>query len=519
MGVSNIIESVKGFLAQGLGGSYKYSVLPEHRISSREPRSQSLQKSQEEKFRRTLKLAMTGLIAFAIFFVLVVSSTGNALNNKTSCDTIYQGYQCATEISRHWGQYSPYFSVPSEISNEIPEGCTVTFAQVVSRHGARDPTDSKSGAYAAMIAKIQGNATSYGSGFGFLEDFEYTLGKDELTKFGERELYNSGIKFYDRYRSLAASITPFFRASGQNRVIQSAKNFTRGFHATRVSDESAKADLFPYDIVIISEDEGMNNTLDHGLCTNFEEGAIDEIGDNSKGEWADTFVPDIQARVNENLPGANLTADETIYLMDMCPFTTVAKTDGTPTEFCSLFTAEDWANYGYYYTLDKWYGYGPGNPLGPTQGVGFVNELLARLTGDPVTDHTSTNQTLDADPVTFPLGSKLYADFSHDNDMTAMFSAMGLFTGTEDLDKTNRVGTNETSGYSSAATVPFSARLYVEKLQCGSDADEMVRVLLNDRVMPLDGCGSDELGRCKLSEFVESMKFAMTGGLWDSCFT
>ena len=68
-----------------------------------------------------------------------------------------------------------------------------------------------------------------------------------------------------------------------------------------------------------------------------------------------------------------------------------------------------------------------GNPLGRVQGVGYVNELLARLTQTPVRDHTQTNRTLDGAPATFPLNRTLYADFSHDNQMAAIYAALGLF--------------------------------------------------------------------------------------------
>jgi hypothetical protein len=49
------------------------------------------------------------------------------------------------------------------------------------------------------------------------------------------------------------------------------------------------------------------------------------------------------------------------------------------------------------------------------QGVGYVNELIARLTNASVRDTTSVNHTLDADPATFPLGRAFYADFTHEN--------------------------------------------------------------------------------------------------------
>jgi hypothetical protein len=46
----------------------------------------------------------------------------------------------------------------------------------------------------------------------------------------------------------------------------------------------------------------------------------------------------------------------------------------------------------------------------------------------------------------------------------------------------------------------------------------MVRVLVNDRVMKLRGCGADERGMCTLGRFVESMAFARGDGRWERCF-
>jgi len=45
----------------------------------------------------------------------------------------------------------------------------------------------------------------------------------------------------------------------------------------------------------------------------------------------------------------------------------------------------------------------------------------------------------------------------------------------------------------------------------------LVRVIVNDRVVPLQRCGADKLGRCTVSAFVESLAFAQEGGDWDQC--
>lgn len=447
---------------------------------------------------------------------------------NTSCDSVQAGYTCSPEISHHWGQYSPYFSAPqaSAPSNALPNGCALTFVQALHRHGARDPTASKTARYNATIERIHASATSYGAGYTFLETFEYTLGADQLTAFGQQELINSGRAFYARYAALARTASPFVRASGEDRVVESARNWTQGFHAARLGDDHAMgsdAHTHPYDIVVISEDVGSNNTLSHGLCTAFEDGLDADIGSDAQALWMALFTPNITARLNANLPGVNLSATETIYMMDLCPFHTVADAQGRISEdFCGLFTADEWRSYDYLQSLGKYYGFGAGNPLGPTQGVGFTNELVARLTGQAVEDATSTNHTLDASAATFPLNRTLYADFSHDNDMTSIMYALGLYSATKPLSNTTRETAEDAlaaGGYSAAWTVPFAARVFVEKMVCAdTGAEELVRVMVNDRVQPLETCGADELGRCTLRDFVASLEFARGGGDWSSCF-
>jgi hypothetical protein len=437
---------------------------------------------------------------------------------KDSCE--WKG-DC-TGISQHiWAQYSPFFSVPSDIKPSTPSQCEVTFALVLARHGARDPTAHKTDVYADFIKRIQRTVTEYGTGFEFIKDYKFDLGKDQLTEFGRSQLKEAGEAFYHRYKGLADNSEPFYRAAGSGRVIESAELFTRGFNKAR-NETGGEAPIS--DILILPEIEGFNNTLNHGSCPAFESGPAASLKYEKQQVWKEIWVTPITKRLNSKLPGAELTLDETIYMMDLCPFTTVARPSAESTDFCRLFSEDEWRGYDYFGTLDKWYGYGPGNPLGPTQGVGFVNELIARLTGEPVNDQTSTNSTLNSSPETFPLDRKLYADFSHDNSMTLIYGAMGLYSETEDLPVKYKLAPSKLGGYSASWTVPFAGRMYVEKMKCHGkrvkeEQEELVRVLMNDRVVPLQNCGADGLGRCKLGAFVESLSFARSGGLWGKCVT
>lgn len=437
--------------------------------------------------------------------------------SSTSCETYAN---CTGNPSHVWGQYSPFFPVPSEIDPSVPEGCEISFAQILSRHGARYPTAHKTEVYNETIGRIQSSVTKYAKGFEFIADYIYDLGADDLTTFGRNELVDSGTAFYRRYQQLADQSDPFIRAAGSDRVVESGQRFTAGFYAAQ--GKSGKEQI--EDILVVPETDGFNNTMNHGSCPAFEEGPDSEVGDDAQKTWMNIFVPPIAERLNTKLPGANLSLEETIYMMDLCPYNTVASPNATLSEFCKLFSADEWRSYDYFESLDKWYGYGSGNPLGPSQGVGYVNELIARLTGQPVEDNTTTNSTLDSSPETFPLNKTLYADFSHDNTMISIYAALGLYNATENLPTEYKIPPLKTHGFSSAWTVPFAGRMYVEKMQCSGakyadDDGELVRILVNERVVPLQNCGADNLGRCKLEAFVRSLSFARSGGLWHTCFT
>ena len=148
--------------------------------------------------------------------------------------------------------------------------------------------------------------------------------------------------------------------------------------------------------------------------------------------------------------------------------------------------------------------------------MGYINELIARLTDSPVRDNTQTNRTLDSDPSTFPLGRTFYADFSHDNQMVAIYSAMGLFRQTKDLNVT-RIDRRRT--WVASRLVPFSAQLVTERLDCFGES--FVRILVDDAVQDISFCGASNDGLWQLDAFVASQGYATSDGSGDfeKCFS
>jgi hypothetical protein len=174
-----------------------------------------------------------------------------------------------------------------------------------------------------------------------------------------------------------------------------------------------------------------------------------------------------------------------------------------------------------------------GAPLGAIQGVGYVNELIGRLTNTPVRHSLQTNSTLLSSPETFPLNRTIYVDFSHDNLIVAVLTSMGLFNQTDGPLDTTKITKHRT--WITSEMVPFSGHMTVEKLSCtarhssrpfgpresvtrseGDEGEEeYVRIFVNDAKQPLHFCGADSGGMCRLEEFVRSQEYARNDGFGD----
>jgi hypothetical protein len=137
----------------------------------------------------------------------------------------------------------------------------------------------------------------------------------------------------------------------------------------------------------------------------------------------------------------------------------------------------------------------------------------------------------------------MYVDFSHDNLIVAVFTAMGLFNQrNRPLDPT-RIVKDRT--WVTSEMVPFSGHMTVERLSCFSpssslptprsqpmgwwswmasdgatsydhkDKEDYVRIFVDDARQPLEFCGAGQDGMCKLQEFVKSQEYARKEGFGD----
>ncbi|RPD81516.1 phosphoglycerate mutase-like protein [Lentinus tigrinus ALCF2SS1-7] len=416
------------------------------------------------------------------------------------------------DIFKHWGNLSPWFSVERgsfgvDSGPEAPDTCRVTGLHLLHRHGARYPTEWASyGGPANFSGRLHNNAAGWNTSgdLEFMNDWTYKLGEEILTPFGRQQLYDLGVSMRMKYGFLLKNFTesntvPVFRTESQDRMLASALNFAIGFFG------------FPYEgqyqQSITIEENGFNNTLaPYKTCPNASDRSKSDRGVAYVKEWAEIYLKDALARLRPQMQGYELTTEDVYTLQQMCAYETVAI---GYSKFCELFNEEEWRGFNYAMDLYFWYGSAFGSPLGRVQGIGYVQELVARLTHTPIPVHnSSTNATLNDNPATFPLGHSLYVDATHEVVVLNVITALNLTNFAEDgpLPADHMP---EHRAFKSSHLAPFATNVQFQLLSCSSAPEPQIRIIINDGVVPLTGirgCPEDKDGKCPLSTFVDAQR-------------
>ncbi|EED80594.1 predicted protein [Postia placenta Mad-698-R] len=404
---------------------------------------------------------------------------------------------------RYWGNLSPWSSVGGafglpDASPQIPVGCELTQVHILQRHGARYPSggDPNVLAGALQAAVVNGTGFTAKGPLEFLNTWTYKLGAEILTPFGRQQLYDLGVAARVKYGELLNGFTslPVFRTTSESRMVQSALNWAAGFFGVEHYESS-------YHQLIIIEDEGYNNTLAPITC-------IGPADNWYFSNWTQIYLKNTVKRLQQHLDGVELNTDIVFAMQELCAYETVAI---GYSQFCDLFTEEEWKGFEYTVDLDFWYEVGPGSPIGSAWGIGYVQELVARLTQTPLTVFdTTTNGTLDGNNVTFPLDQPIYMDATHDSIFASIAIAMNFTTmaasGPLPVD-------HMPLDYQIA---PFAAHMEGQVMTCptsnstSASRDKYIRFVLNDGVVPLTGiahCATpNKDGLCLFDNFVAGMK-------------
>ncbi|CAF3860724.1 unnamed protein product, partial [Rotaria sp. Silwood1] len=203
---------------------------------------------------------------------------------------------------------------------------------------------------------------------------------------------------------------------------ESARWWASGFFDNSDGGSSSTS----YDLLVIPEDGTENNTLvAHDSCRNSDDDIIRCFEDTTQGVFTNNYLKTVLARLSNYLdPKFNLTIMDVYAMQTICPYEVAYQGSS---DFCRLFTEQEWIDFDYALSLRFYGNRSFGNPTGRVHDIGYVQELLARLQNQYIyVGNISVNSTLDNNPTTFPLGQPFYLDMTHDNIMVGVLSALGL---------------------------------------------------------------------------------------------
>ncbi|KAK6441542.1 hypothetical protein LTR95_002214 [Oleoguttula sp. CCFEE 5521] len=439
-------------------------------------------------------------------------------------------------IYHYHGQLSHYFPASSSFGVDeypLPEHASIVQLNMLSRHGSRYPTkgagvETLAGRIKNATTGVSGNVTFTGK-LSFLNGWNYKLGEEILVPVGKQELFDSGVLHQYMYGHLNPNngTKIIARTTTQDRMLMSAEYFMAGFFGL---DWTSNATL-----VLARENltGTFNNTLaGYYNCPNSNK-AVNLGGTNATTKWASVYLANATARLHAEAPGFNWTVTDSYNAQSLCAYETVALGYSA---FCGLFTYEEWE--GYEYSVDiNFAGNNMFNsPTGRAVGVGYVQEILARLEHHVISSpEAQINVTLDNNTATFPINQSLNFDFSHDTNIAAIITAFG-FTQFAEVLPTDHIVRNRSLIVSHME--PFGARLDIEVIntpsplygdRCNGTVYEpgppttYVHFLLSQRTLPLGRsfpeCGNRDDGWCELQTWLNLQSNKLAEAEYEySCF-
>ena len=400
-----------------------------------------------------------------------------------------------------------------------------------------------------------GDKSKFTGPLAFLSGYQYLLGSGLLTGLGAATEFSAGVTFWNQYGRILYNATagqvaynasyfngttrpkPVLRTTGQSRIEDSQITWALGFFGPSFEPvPNPKLTNFTnhFNVVIIPEGGTENNTLaSYDSCANDNVESIGFIGDDDLFTYIPKYLTAATGRLQKYVPsGFKLTTNDTYAMQSICAYETqyIGSSD-----FCGLFTADEWSGFENTLDIEYYYDYAWGNPTGRAQGIGYLQELFARLQHQYITvSNTSVNTSITNNSADFPLHQPFYADFSHDDIIISALTALSLDY-LRDPPSLTAVPPAANRSFILSHLTPFGARLVTEVIGCdcndpkeesryrtqyspsqyGYDSKtathKFIRMRLNEGILPLSSirggaCAGRGDGLCAMSKFIESQK-------------
>ncbi|KAH6618457.1 3-phytase B precursor [Boeremia exigua] len=390
----------------------------------------------------------------------------------------------------------------AEPSIAVPPGCQVSQVHMMSRHAERYPTKTAGRNQRAVVDKMRNSNISFTGALAFFDSWKLFWANDTSLEHltttgpfaGRLGAFTTGVRLRTRYssllsRALAQNATNYW-ASDSPRVIDTARYFAAGFYGL---------DARPHLHVIPETPDRGADTLTPGRTC--PRNLADKQEGKAKGyrlmaEYQQTYLPPIAARLSSQ-HGLDLSSKDVWAMQELCGFETTVRGGS---EWCEVFTQEEFLAFEYARDLLHFYRAGPGQRYAASMGSLWVDataELMRRGQG----------------------AGALFFSFVHDGDIAPMITALDVINDDELLPTTH---INHNRKWRKSQVSPMGGRVILEVLECGDtainldngerrDADsrdeqstlnKFVRLNINDGITAFPDCRSGPGSSCPLAQFL-----------------
>lgn len=470
---------------------------------------------------------------------LLLSSASSALaykQNFIGAANYDQSFKDGYNPIKWSGGLGPYSNRQAVgISRDPPAGCEVDQVIMLHRHGTRYPEASSGVGIEAALKKFDDYDGEFQNELKFYNDWEYFVPSDgyyglEISSSpysGLGQAYKTGGEYRKRYGHLwdGDSWLPFF-AGGYDRVLETGRFFAAGFTGYNYTDLAA--------VNVIDETSyaGANSVAPTCNAKN----KMTQCLVANQSEYSSVFLqPEFEVaanRLNKEYPGLNLNATNVFYLLQAQAFETAVR---GVSPWLNVFTNEELVAYEYAMGLLFYCYFGPeATGYGMPMGSVYANATLSLL-----------NQTAEENG-----GISLFFSFSHDSYITSALAAIGVLVA-DDAPPLDHVDFKFLRTFKLSDVVPMGAHLTIERLQCTSEAagpylasDKLngtavtngttafgngtsynstssssssgsnstyVRLVLNEAVLPFDGCTDGPGWACPLDKYMTLVQNNIAG--------
>ncbi|KAI0886755.1 phosphoglycerate mutase-like protein [Annulohypoxylon maeteangense] len=428
--------------------------------------------------RRYCLALILGLVSGAALLLRFCGSKPTTLLGSIWPTTVRHG---EFNLYKHLGHRSPYFvpsNTPETLLSGTPPGCTVSKAFLVHRHGSRHPHAGELTIIQNLSYYINNNSALFSDPqsqlpdvWSFLaEGWNSTLGVDDLTASGRKQLFDHGVALRLHYPDLYTEADVL--AGEEDRVVESARWFMDGYYGR---DSNATATLS----VVGENDDTVSWITPHYTCEKWDEG----FGADKLSKWRSVYLPPIAKRINDTLakayPGVDFTSEHVHGMLYACAYETAAYGIGS-SSWCNVFLPEEILDNEYESDLQMrgFAGYGLPGEMGTVLGSLLVSNMTGFLEKDG--------------------GPKLSLGFGHDKTIALGLTALGLAsdksypsTGPADPDREWQAG----------KLMPFGASMFWKRLDCGDE--RRIQLIMDGANFGLGetGCKIDKYGSCTFEDF------------------